>query len=59
MDAEVEKPPEKRFSCDCGVSFLSADTLNSHRKYYCRFRVVDEAEEQEMARKVSFKENCF
>jgi hypothetical protein len=52
MDTEAEKVLEKKFACECGVAFLSADTLTSHRKYYCRNRVIDETEEQELTRKV-------
>uniref|UniRef100_A0A1I7S1Q4 C2H2-type domain-containing protein n=1 Tax=Bursaphelenchus xylophilus TaxID=6326 RepID=A0A1I7S1Q4_BURXY len=48
-NAEAKKP----FACDCGVAFMSKETLTSHRKYYCKNRVtIEEIEEMEPARKV-------
>jgi hypothetical protein len=39
MDTETEPLTAKRFGCECGVSFLSLDTLTSHRRYYCRLEI--------------------
>lgn len=36
--------PQKRLLCDCGVSFLAEETLNGHKKYYCRNRTHNEEE---------------
>ncbi|KHN74059.1 hypothetical protein Tcan_18716 [Toxocara canis] len=35
--------PEKRYRCECGVSFNSETTLQGHRKYYCN-NVANHAE---------------
>jgi len=36
-------PPRKRLLCDCGLSFLAAETLEGHQSYYCRNRVPNES----------------
>uniref|UniRef100_A0A915EF42 C2H2-type domain-containing protein n=1 Tax=Ditylenchus dipsaci TaxID=166011 RepID=A0A915EF42_9BILA len=33
----------KRYLCECGVSFISVDTLRAHRKFYCRNRVPSDS----------------
>lgn len=30
--------PSKRLVCNCGVSFVAEETLNGHKKYYCKNR---------------------
>ncbi|KAI1708327.1 zinc finger, C2H2 type [Ditylenchus destructor] len=42
--------PQKKFHCDCGVSFVSADTLIAHKKFYCKNRT--EAQEEEVMPKL-------
>ncbi|KAI1701950.1 zinc finger, C2H2 type [Ditylenchus destructor] len=37
--------PQKKFHCDCGVSFVSADTLIAHKKFYCKNRTEEQEEE--------------
>ncbi|CAD5207205.1 unnamed protein product [Bursaphelenchus okinawaensis] len=53
-DEPTDKSDAKKpFACDCGVSFMTNETLTSHRKYYCKNRVsADEIEEMEPSRKV-------
>nr|CAD2125616.1 unnamed protein product [Meloidogyne enterolobii] len=46
---KIKTSPQKRFPCDfCGdVSFLALETLEGHRKYYCRNRKIISVDTQQ------------
>lgn len=35
---QFDEKSSKRLICDCGVSFVAEETLNGHKKYYCKNR---------------------
>uniref|UniRef100_A0A0N4VCV2 C2H2-type domain-containing protein n=1 Tax=Enterobius vermicularis TaxID=51028 RepID=A0A0N4VCV2_ENTVE len=47
---------EKRFHCDCGVSFNNESTLIGHKKYYCRNSTDHNEVFREPQRKVFIEE---
>ncbi|KAI6220229.1 C2H2-type domain-containing protein [Aphelenchoides besseyi] len=51
-DEEARNRTNRTHACDCGVSFYLASILESHQKYYCKNRVIDETERQEPPKKI-------
>ncbi|CAG9532678.1 unnamed protein product [Cercopithifilaria johnstoni] len=46
--------PDKKYRCDCGVSFSSEITLNGHKKYYCHNNANQTAPFREPQRKIAY-----
>lgn len=48
-ETKIKTSPKKKFPCDlCGdVSFLALETLEGHRKYYCRNRKIISVDTQQ------------
>lgn len=50
----ISSEPDKKYRCDCGVSFSSEITLNGHKKYYCHNNANQAAPFREPQRKVLY-----
>ncbi|VDK74128.1 unnamed protein product [Litomosoides sigmodontis] len=50
----VPSESDKKYRCDCGVSFSSEITLNGHKKYYCHNNASQAAPFREPQRKVVY-----
>uniref|UniRef100_A0A915Q6H3 C2H2-type domain-containing protein n=1 Tax=Setaria digitata TaxID=48799 RepID=A0A915Q6H3_9BILA len=46
--------PDKKYRCDCGVSFSSEATLNGHKKYYCHNNANQAVPFREPQRKIAY-----
>lgn len=55
----VPSESDKKYRCDCGVSFSSEVTLNGHKKYYCHNNANQAAPFREPQRKVSNSSTFF
>uniref|UniRef100_A0A0R3RWX7 C2H2-type domain-containing protein n=1 Tax=Elaeophora elaphi TaxID=1147741 RepID=A0A0R3RWX7_9BILA len=50
----VSSESDKKYRCDCGVSFSSEVTLNGHKKYYCHNNASQAAPFREPQRKMAY-----
>lgn len=50
----ISSETDKKYRCDCGVSFSSKITLNGHKKYYCHNNAKQTAPFREPQKKVTF-----
>ncbi|KAL4002193.1 hypothetical protein ACH3XW_2480 [Acanthocheilonema viteae] len=50
----IPSEPDKKYRCDCGISFSSEITLNGHKKYYCHNNANQTAQFREPQRKIAY-----
>ncbi|KAM3724393.1 Zinc finger protein [Dirofilaria immitis] len=53
-DKLISSEMDKKYRCDCGVSFNSEITLNGHKKYYCHNNANQIASFREPQQKVAY-----
>uniref|UniRef100_A0A1I7W1K3 C2H2-type domain-containing protein n=1 Tax=Loa loa TaxID=7209 RepID=A0A1I7W1K3_LOALO len=54
IDKLLPSESDKKYRCDCGVSFSSEVTLNGHKKYYCHNNAKQAAPFREPQRKITY-----